>query len=127
MRTLAFVIVCLISWPALAFDLTIGDTVDCTRWLQERDKVKSFIHGGSRGHEMPRGHYVPEMWLIGFIEGYSWACLKDKPLGSGLDQEAVFERADGICKSKEGNYPLHGVAVDLVKQLDPQHSEFCSH
>jgi hypothetical protein len=54
---------------------------------------------------MPTWHVAQGAWLIGFLEGYEWACPADKPLASGLDTEAVFERVDRICRSHEG----HGI------------------
>jgi hypothetical protein len=73
---------------------------------------------------MPRGIQAPGAWLIGFLEGYDAACPKDKPLAAGLDSEAVFERVDRICSSsRTGDTPLLLVAFDLVKELDPQHTD----
>ena len=76
---------------------------------------------------MPTGTQVPGAWLIGFLRGYDWGCLPDKSLTDGLDTGAVFERVDNICKSKprpnETNLEL--AALELVKQLDPLHSEVC--
>jgi hypothetical protein len=126
MRTLAFVIVCLISWPALAFDLTTG-AMRCTTWLQERGKLQSWINPHTQHVEMPSGSLIGGAYLIGFIEGYDWACPVKKARGSGLDTEAVLVRADQLCKSKGGETPLLLVALELVKQLDPQHNEVCSH
>jgi hypothetical protein len=114
----------LISGPAVALDLTVGATT-CTYWLQERDKLQSFIHGHS-GVAIPTGTNVPGAWLIGVLEGYDLACRKAKPLASGLDTDAIFERVDGICRSeKSGDITLLLVAWDLVKQLDPHHSDVC--
>jgi hypothetical protein len=124
MRTLAFIIVCLISWPAQAFDATTGD-MTCTNWLEARDELKSWVH--SHRGKMPTGHNAGSGYLIGFIEGYDFACPLKKPRGSGLDTEAVFDRADDICKSKDGHTPLLLVAFDLVLWLDSQHSDVCSH
>jgi hypothetical protein len=126
MRTLAFITVCLISWPALAFDATTG-TMSCTTWLQERSKLQSWINPHTHHGEMPSGSAIGGAYLIGFIEGYDFACPVKKPRGSGLDTEAVFERADELCKSRGGETPLLLVALELVKQLDPQHNEVCSH
>jgi hypothetical protein len=128
MRTLAFIIiVCLISWPAQAFDATTG-AMTCTTWLQARGKLKSWLqsHDVPRG-QMPTDHNAGSGYLVGFIEGYDFACPLKKPRGSGLDTGAVFDRADDICKLKGGDTPLLLVALDLVKQLDPQHSDVCSH
>jgi hypothetical protein len=127
MRTLAFIIVCLISWPAQAFDATAGGAT-CTTWLEARDKLKSWVqsHAVTKG-EMPTDHKIWSGYLIGFIEGYDFACPLKKPRGSGLDYGAVFDRADDICKSKGGDTPLFLVALDLVKWLDPQHNEVCPH
>lgn len=123
MRTLLLILICSISWPAVALDLTVGTLTTCTTWLQERDKLKSWTHTGG---EMPTGTYTPGAWLIGFLEGYDWACPKDKPRASGLNSEAVFERIDRICRSsRPGETPLLLAALDLVKELDPQHSEVC--
>jgi hypothetical protein len=77
---------------------------------------------------MPMGIAVSGAWLIGFFEGYDAACPKDRPLASGLDSEALFERVDRICtSSRPGDTPLLLVAFDLVKELDPEHSEVCVH
>jgi hypothetical protein len=63
-----------------------------------------------------------------FLEGYDAACPKEKALAAGLDSEAVFERVDRICSSsRTGDTPLLLVANDLVKELDPQHSDVCPH
>jgi hypothetical protein len=89
MRTLAFIIVCLISWPALAFDATTGQ-MSCATWLQERGKLKSWVQSHNVPHgEMPTGTLVGGVYLIGFIEGYEWACPATKPRGSGLDMESA--------------------------------------
>jgi hypothetical protein len=102
--------------------------MSCATWLQERGKLKSWVQSHNVPHgEMPTGTLVGGVYLIGFIEGYEWACPATKPRGSGLDMEAVLERAEDICKSKGGDTPLLLVALDLVKQLDPQHREVCSH
>jgi hypothetical protein len=125
MRFLLLIFISLISWPALALDMTVGDATTCASWLQQREKLRAWTHTGG---EMPTGTQIPETWLIGFLEGYSWACLKDEPLTAGLDSEAIFERADRICRStRTGDTPLLLVAFDLVKELDPQHSEVCLH
>jgi hypothetical protein len=125
MRFMILLLACLISWPAIALDLTVGETTNCTSWLQERDKLRSFIHSHSGG-EIPKGTFVPGAWLIGFLEGYDLACPKAKPLAAGLDMEAVFERVDHICRSaKPDDTPLLSVAIELIKQLDPQHSDVC--
>jgi hypothetical protein len=126
MRFLILLLACLILSPAIALDLTVGETTTCTSWLQERDKLQSFIHGHSGG-EIPRGTFVPGAWLIGFLAGYHTACPKVKSLASGLDMDAVFDRVDRICRSaKTGDIPLLLVATELVKQLDPQHSDVCT-
>jgi hypothetical protein len=127
MRALVLILFCLIARPALALDMTAGDMMTCSSWLQERDKLQTFIHGHTGG-ELPMGTYVPSAWLIGFIEGYDWGCVKDKPLAAGLDSEAVFERVDRLCRSeKSRDITLRLIAWDLVKQLDPQHSDVCMH
>jgi hypothetical protein len=120
MRSLMLLLACLISWPAAALDVTVGAT-DCATWLQERAKEQSF-HGGG---ELPTGTYLPSTWIIGFLEGYDWACPRAKPRTDGLDMGAVFERVDRICRAKTGGTPLLLVALDLVKELDPQHSGVC--
>jgi hypothetical protein len=118
---LILLLACLTSWPAAALDVTVGDMTNCATWLQERAKQQSF-HGGG---ELPRGTYLPGAWIIGFLEGYSWGCFKEKPLATGLDSVGVFERVDRICRSKTGDTPLLIVALDLVKELDPRHSDVC--
>ncbi|HWX83357.1 MAG TPA: hypothetical protein VNZ48_07135 [Xanthobacteraceae bacterium] len=126
MRFLILLLACLTSWPAIALDLTVGETTNCTSWLHERDKLQSFIHSHSGG-EIPKGTFVPGAWLIGFLEGYDTACPKAKPLAAGLDTDAVFERVDRICRStKTDDTPLLLAAMELVKQLDPQHSDVCT-
>jgi hypothetical protein len=127
MRALTFILVmCLLS-PAHAFDATTGATT-CATWLKARDKLKSWVRSHAVPHgDMPSDHLAGSGYLVGFIEGYDFACPLKKPRGSGLDTEAVFERAEEICKSKNGETPLVLVALDLVKQLDPQHSDVCSH
>ena len=106
MRTLAFIIVCLISWPALAFDATTG-TMSCATWHQERDKLKAWTQSHDVPHPaMPSGSHIGGAYLIGFIEGYDFACPAIKSRGSGLDMEAVLERADDICKTRGGETPL---------------------
>jgi hypothetical protein len=121
MRTLAFIIVCLISWPALA---TTG-TMTCTIWLEARGKVKSWVQSGHG--KMPTDHVAGDAYLIGFLEGYDLACPLKKSRASGLDTEAVLDRANEICISKGGETPLLLVALDLVKRLDPQHNDVCPH
>ena len=127
MRTLAVIIVCLISWPALALDPTTG-TMTCTTWLEARGKLNSWLQSHDVPHgKMPTDHVAGDAYLIGFIEGYDFACPLKKPRGSGLDTEAVFERANEICMSKGGHTPLLLIALDLVKRLDPQHNDVCPH
>jgi hypothetical protein len=66
--------------------------------------------------------------LIGFLEGYDFACpASAKARTSGLDSEGLFERVDAICRSSPATTPLLIVAIDLIKQLDPQHSDICLH
>jgi len=125
MRTIAFIFVGLISWPAFAFDATEGD-MSCTSWLQSRAKLESWAQSKDVPHgKMPTDHLAGSGYLIGFIEGYDWTCPLKRPRGSGIDTDAVFERADDICKSRDVETPLLMLAIELVKQLDPQHSEFC--
>jgi hypothetical protein len=119
--TLIFIL-CLIQWPALALDLTLGSLTTCSSWLQDRDKLKSYLRTGG---EIPTGAQLQGTWLIGFLEGYSWGCLADRTITTGLDTEGVFERADRICRSAPGAKPLLLVALDLVKELDPLHSDVC--
>jgi hypothetical protein len=126
MRAFLLILFCLIARPALALDSSVGELTTCSSWLQERDKLATFIHSHS-GADIPRGTFVPGAWLIGFIEGYGWACPKEKPLAAGLDSDAVYERVDSICRTKSGDTPLLLAAMELVKQLDPQHSEVCVH
>ena len=101
---------------ATGLDATLGDHVTCSVWLQQRDKEKSWVRGPGRT-EMPKGTHLPSVWLIGFIEGYNWACLMEKPLASGLDTEGILERVDSICRSKPGDTLLRFVAINLVAQL----------
>jgi hypothetical protein len=51
----------------------------------------------------------------------------DRTITTGIDAEGVFERADRICRSSRDNKFLFMVALDLIKELDPQHSEVCLH
>jgi hypothetical protein len=123
LRALTLVIfVCLIAWPANALDYTAGDATNCATWLQERSKLDSYIHHGG---QMPTGTQIPGGWLIGFLEGWSWACVHCKPLTDGLDSRAVFERVDKICKAKTGATPLRLVAADLITELDPGTGGLC--
>lgn len=125
MRTLAVIIACLISWPALAFDLTVSD-MSCANWLRERAKLKSWINPHTRQSEMPSGTFAGGGFLIGFIQAYDFACPLKKSRGSGIDVDAILERADEVCKAKGGDEPLLLVALELVKQLDPQHNDVCT-
>jgi hypothetical protein len=113
LRTLLSVIlVSLLSWPAFALDITPG-AIDCETWLQER-------HDPHTWAASPRG-----AWLIGFIEGYNFGCPNGGHLlATGLDSEGVYERVDRICSATRTR-PLLLAALDLVKELDPQHSDVC--
>jgi len=75
---------------------------------------------------MPTGTRIPSAWLIGFLEGYDWGCGEKKRLTDGFDLHAIFERVDRICKSRAGETPFFMVALDLIKELDPEHSEVCA-
>jgi hypothetical protein len=123
-KLILLLFICLIPLPALALDITVGDVTTCADWLHERDKLRSWVHSGG---QMPTGTQLPGALLIGFLRGYDRGWLQDKSLTDGLDTGAVFERVDNICKSKprpnETNLEL--AALELVKQLDPLHSEVC--
>src|SRR5262249_20025485 len=126
MRILAVIFLSVISSAALAFDLTMGQGITCTTWLQDRQELKAWTenHDVSRP-AVPTDSLIGSAYLIGFIEGYNVGCPAKKPLGSGVDMESVFERADNICKSKGGDFPLYLVAQSLIVDLDPQHSLVC--
>ncbi len=119
MRTLAIIIVYLISWPALGMDMTTG-SMACSTWLEARAKLKSWVqpHARDLSEKMPTDHVAGDAWLIGFIEGYSfsgvYACPSKKRLGDGLDTGAVFDIASSICISKGGDTPLLIVAAEMV-------------
>ena len=128
MRALVSIFISLISWSALALDVTVGDMTSCTKWLQERAEEKSWFQSSPavRKGEMPTGTYMPGAWLLGFLAGHDWSCLsKPKGVASGLDTEAVFERVDNICRSSPGETPLLLAVRDLVEELDPQHAVGC--
>jgi hypothetical protein len=114
----------LLSYPTLALDATVGDNTTCAKWLRDRGELSAWVKGHAANTPMPTSTHVEGAWLIGFLQGYSWGCLKDKPLADGLDTGAVFERLDRICKARPDG-PLSIVALDLVKELDPQHSDIC--
>jgi hypothetical protein len=120
-KLILLLFICLIPLPAPALDLTVGDLTRCADWLHERDKVRAWAHSGG---EMPTGSHVPGAWLIGFLQGYEWGCLQDKAPTNGLDTGAVFERVGNICKSKP-QLALSLAVRELIKQLDPHHSEVC--
>jgi hypothetical protein len=93
----------------------------CDAWLQARAKLEAWhaLPGGEKvSQEWPRDTFQPTAWVIGFLEGYSDACSKGKPLASGLDTDGVLERVDKICRSEPGNTPLLIVANKLVELLD---------
>jgi hypothetical protein len=123
MPALLMIFLCLISWPVNALDYTAGDATDCAKWLQERSKLQSFIHSG--GKEIPTGTYLPEVWLIGFLEGWSWACASRKPITDGIDTQGLLERVDKICKARSGATPLRLVVVDLLEKLSPETGGLC--
>jgi hypothetical protein len=112
--------VCLIAWPANALDYTAGDATNCGTRLQERSKLEPFIH---QGGQMPTG--IPGQWPIGFLEGWTWGCMHHKPHMDGLDSQAIFERVDNVCRANTGATPLHLVAADLIRELDPGTGGMC--
>jgi hypothetical protein len=74
----------------------------------------------SRGHQDANRLSGPKRmddWLSGRVRR---GASRDKPPASGLDSEAVFERVAVLPAS-------HLVAFDLVKELDPQHTDVCPH
>ena len=122
MKALAVIAVFLVSWPALALDVTIGDLTDCTTWLEERDKLETWVHSHSHppGDRMPWGAHMAGSWLIGFLQGYDYGCLTDKRSADGLDSEAGFKRLDRICRSAEKGTNLHMAAEKLIHLLHPE-------
>src|SRR5262249_30005825 len=123
---LVSIFISLISWSALALDLTVGQLTTCTNWLEERAKEKSWFEANVavRKGEMPKGTYLPGAWLLGFLAGHDWACGIPKGVASGLDTDAVFQRVDNICRSSpDANLELG--ALELLEELDPQHAVGC--
>jgi len=117
------VFICLLSWPAFALDVTMGDTWTCAKWLEARDELKNWRRHPS--NEIPRDTYVPSAWLIGFLEGYDRGCLTTSAVG--LDTEGVFERVDSFCRSAKPDTPLHLAASNLIEQLHPETGGACLH
>ena len=116
----------LISWSALALDVTVGDLTTCTKWLEERAKEKSWLQSpGPKKGEMPTGTYLPSVWILGFLQGRDWSCLNRPRVASGLDTGAVFERIDNICRSSPEGANLHLAVEDLIEELDPLHAVGC--
>jgi hypothetical protein len=118
MRFPIVVLTCSLALPAYALDATIGDIMTCKTWLQERAKEKAWFTGHNSGEPMPTGTLAPSAWVLGYLQGLSSACPKQKPLADGLDSGAVFSRIDQFCKSHGGQETtLHLAVIDLVVEL----------
>jgi hypothetical protein len=95
----------------------------CDDWLQERAATRAWVRQHTAGMAMPVQY--GSTYLMGFLAGYDFACPNKNsgtPLGAGLDAEAVFERAEVICKAEKGGTPLALAALKLIEELNPRYA-----